>query len=926
MPMVFDLNLESYEEYIITKCFETFKDEISKGAHLNKEEFLARIEKDKAFKNFIKHYVLIKEYWHAEKGTIIDVDFTIGVEDSLFKDYLIWGAQAGNAYGGLICAMNYQSDGEGLSDEILESIKHNKTYDFTCGGDEDLGFIQSMEATFKKYSLNDFESYSDKVKYLESKTSLEIEKANKKDPEKWTRSIRELDSKLPKGFYTQPYLDTYKRSARHSLYSNNYGKASRYINEMFKFLKIDPKEYINNINNININPYYYDVHNEICGSLGRIFLTDAYFNEDFLFEDELDNIRNIFKSCYANPDTARYKVEGAEMWFGLTAIWHEEYGDAYDLLLPSKLPKHLGGAYAKESDVIVPAFFNYAAIAALKKNYIDQAEEFLYHAEDAFIKYSSPNNFHSFLSDLIQSQIVLKKGKPFQASKLLLNIKNEIESGEYDLGYGYFIDEDIDIFISLFLDLSFELKKIDSKFFVDPLFLFELKNLVFQSENLLGLRKNKDESQYNGVLLQLDKLREKEITLENQILESTSSNTINLTIELEKVSREITSTRNDLFNLKTNLKNFYGISDAKYNVLQKNLDKDEVILFYNFSIGSSRAVVLSKQDIKLEKINGGRNQVRRLISNIRETINIESGKSASTIYEYDFKSSIALYNIIFKKLGLQKFETIYTFSNEILNSLPLQIIVSDFDEEKQGWEKYYSAKWLNQSYEFAILESLTKKQKPKNYKNKFVGIGDPDLSNNPYFEDLPQTKQELIDLAVSSGGSSKDLYMKKQVNLKNIKNLLESNSERIVIASHAFSSNSFPFTKESGIVLSGESQESSFISASEIAQLQIDSNWIVLSACDTGFPQNSYSKNYSSLAKSFLAAGVDSVLISNWNIETNTSARITKQLFNEVWLNEETTKHQALKASSEDLRKDLSKEYHVHPAFWGAYSIVYNSI
>ena len=355
------------------------------------------------------------------------------------------------------------------------------------------------------------------------------------------------------------------------------------------------------------------------------------------------------------------------MWFGLTAIWHEEYGDAYDLLLPSKLPKHLGGTYAKESDVIAPAFFNYAAIAALKKNYIDQAEEFLYHAEDAYIKYQSPNNFHEFLSDLIQSQIVFKKGKPFQASKLLLNIKNKIESGEYNLGYGYFIDEDIDIFISLFLDLSFELKKIDSKFFVDPLFLFELKNLVFQSENLLGLRKNKDESQYNGVLLKLDKLREKEITLENQILESTSSNTSNLTIELSKVSREITSTRNQLFNLKTNLKNFYGISDAKYNVIQKNLDIDEVILFYNFSIGSSRAVVLSKQDIKLEKINGGRNQVRGLISNIRETIKLESGKSASTIYEYDFESSTALYNTIFKNLSLQKFKTIYTFSNEILN-------------------------------------------------------------------------------------------------------------------------------------------------------------------------------------------------------------------------------------------------------------------
>ena len=99
-----------------------------------------------------------------------------------------------------------------------------------------------------------------------------------------------------------------------------------------------------------------------------------------------------------------------------------------------------------------------------------------------------------------------------------------------------------------------------------------------------------------------------------------------------------------------------------------------------------------------------------------------------------------------------------------------------------------------------------------------------------------------------------------------------------------------------------------------------------MSACNTGFNNLNYTKNYSSLAKAFLAAGAESVLISNWSIETNTSAELTKEIFNSVWFDAKVTKHQALNQASEKLRNNLTKDYYVHPAFWGAFSLVYDSI
>ena len=84
--------------------------------------------------------------------------------------------------------------------------------------------------------------------------------------------------------------------------------------------------------------------------------------------------------------------------------------------------------------------------------------------------------------------------------------------------------------------------------------------------------------------------------------------------------------------------------------------------------------------------------------------------------------------------------------------------------------------------------------------------------------------------------------MQDDVNYENFVNVVQSGSERLVIASHAFASASFPNTNESGIVLSGDEFNVNYITASEIAQLNINSDWVVLSACNTGFNIFNYSK------------------------------------------------------------------------------------
>ena len=66
--------------------------------------------------------------------------------------------------------------------------------------------------------------------------------------------------------------------------------------------------------------------------------------------------------------------------------------------------------------------------------------------------------------------------------------------------------------------------------------------------------------------------------------------------------------------------------------------------------------------------------------------------------------------------------------------------------------------------------------------------------------------------------------MRKEANYENFINVVESKSERVVIASHGFPPSSIPETSESGIILSGSEENSTYITASEIAMLDIESD------------------------------------------------------------------------------------------------------
>ena len=65
------------------------------------------------------------------------------------------------------------------------------------------------------------------------------------------------------------------------------------------------------------------------------------------------------------------------------------------------------------------------------------------------------------------------------------------------------------------------------------------------------------------------------------------------------------------------------------------------------------------------------------------------------------------------------------------------------------------------------------------------------------------------------------------------------------------------------------------LTASEVAQLKLNADWVVLSACNTMAGDRPGAEALSGLARAFFYAGSRALLVSHWTVESNAAARLS---------------------------------------------------
>jgi CHAT domain-containing protein len=113
----------------------------------------------------------------------------------------------------------------------------------------------------------------------------------------------------------------------------------------------------------------------------------------------------------------------------------------------------------------------------------------------------------------------------------------------------------------------------------------------------------------------------------------------------------------------------------------------------------------------------------------------------------------------------------------------------------------------------------------------------------------------------------------------------------------------------------GTEHDDGLLTASEVAQLKLDAEWVILSACNTA----AGAQGLSGLARAFFYAGARALLVSHWPVETTAATALTQGMFGELKANPEIGRAEALRRSMMAL---AASDNYAHPMFWAPFVVV----
>jgi CHAT domain-containing protein len=310
-----------------------------------------------------------------------------------------------------------------------------------------------------------------------------------------------------------------------------------------------------------------------------------------------------------------------------------------------------------------------------------------------------------------------------------------------------------------------------------------------------------------------------------------------------------------------------------------------------------------------------------------------------------------LYQRLFEPIGSQiaGAKHIIAVPSGPLLSLPFGVLVAEPHDWVSGSD-YSEVPWMARRYALTLSPSvqsfvnLRKTVQPSRAPEMLIGFGDfvphsdPDaiieafdlpnqcrqaasaLAGAP---SLPDTAQELKQVAALLGAPETSLVLGSSFSEAVVR---QSNLEsyRIVFfATHGLLPHELNCFPEPALMVSmpalGTTAGDCLLTTSEIVDLRLDADLVVLSACNTGGAGNENGgEALSGLARAFFYAGARSILATHWSIPTGPTKRLLTGMFENL-VARNLSLAEALCDAQTRLIQDPDRS---HPVFWGAFTVI----
>ncbi len=112
-----------------------------------------------------------------------------------------------------------------------------------------------------------------------------------------------------------------------------------------------------------------------------------------------------------------------------------------------------------------------------------------------------------------------------------------------------------------------------------------------------------------------------------------------------------------------------------------------------------------------------------------------------------------------------------------------------------------------------------------------------------------------------------------------------------------------------------------YLSASEIASLKLDADWVILSACNTAAGGAPGAEALSGLARAFFYAGARALLVSHWAVYSDTTAKLITGAVSRMAADKSVGRAEAMRQSMLALI-DKGTADEIQPASWAPFIVV----
>ena len=399
-------------------------------------------------------------------------------------------------------------------------------------------------------------------------------------------------------------------------------------------------------------------------------------------------------------------------------------------------------------------------------------------------------------------------------------------------------------------------------------------------------------------------------------------------IELAHLKEQIKRNYSDYYQLK------HANTQLNIETIQQNLLKDDNALLA-FFIGQESGFIfaITPQDADIYSIAVGKNFQQKLNRFKAELTKIDQFQLDPQQAFIDFNQiSLEAFQTLFPKDLIHKISDLnklIIIPDASLNNIPFEILntekaslpSNDFSNLPYLLKSYS----IQYAYSSNLLNKNIERQANLSANSKCLAFAPPYETKNPIAQDI-RSSQLRNGIVALENTANEIKAIKNTFNgtfdyspTATKANFIEQASEFGILHLAMHGEADFENAKFGHLIFTNIGMDSSnqnLLFNYEIANLPLQSQLVVLSACETGVGKYEEGEGVFSLARAFMYAGVPSVVMSLWKVDDQSTSKIMPLFYQN--LAKGTNKAVALQAAKLEYLENTTLEYR-HPFYWSSF-------